>query len=163
MDRINRSVEGVSPVIATILLVAITVVLAATLYSMLDTFSADESESPLIGNLSRRDIRTLSLGLTTPSSASLEDVTVSLLGTYHDGETIDLRFEDWDEENTAHDDKYEAVWYLLHNDKEIGSGSRLRFYRIEDGTLSNMNFDEFRDLEVIMRIENYSGMITREL
>lgn len=163
MNSINRSVEGVSPVIATILLVAITVVLAATLYSMVDTFSAEESESPLIGNLSRRDSRTLSLGLTTPSSASLEDVTVSLLGTYHDGETIDLRFEDWDEENTADDGRYQAVWYLLHNDEEIGSGSRLRFYRRRFDTLHRITFDEFRDLEVIMRIEDYSGTITREL
>ena len=51
MKKINslRDESAVSPVIATILMVAITVVLAATLYMMLP--GADEAGTPVSGNL----------------------------------------------------------------------------------------------------------------
>ena len=52
MKKINRlrDESAVSPVIATILMVAITVVLAATLYMMLP--GADETGTPVSGNIS---------------------------------------------------------------------------------------------------------------
>ncbi|MFP4001858.1 MAG: archaellin/type IV pilin N-terminal domain-containing protein, partial [Thermoplasmata archaeon] len=42
MKRLNRNEEAVSPVIATILMVAITVVLAATLYMMVGDIGGDD-------------------------------------------------------------------------------------------------------------------------
>ncbi|MBS3816945.1 MAG: type IV pilin [Candidatus Thermoplasmatota archaeon] len=54
MRRLNRNEEGVSPVIATILMVAITVVLAATLYMMLPSGSETDSTEALSGSIDSR-------------------------------------------------------------------------------------------------------------
>ena len=53
MKRVWRkdNKEGVSPVIATILMVAITVVLAAVLYVMVSDFMDDGDGAPLAGSL----------------------------------------------------------------------------------------------------------------
>ncbi len=158
MDKINRSIEGVSPVIATILMVAITVVLAATLYAMVDNMAADEGQTPLLGSLNRHDGRTISLSLTTPSRAQLDDVTLLVMAEYKgSNEVIDLRFEDW-EDGTAQDGDYTASWFLLSGEDEISSGSRLRLFRNDD----HVNFIEFSDFEMILRIDGYSGTISRE-
>jgi len=51
MRNIKRKEEGVSPVIATILMVAITVVLAATLYMMLPSGSDTDTTEALSGRV----------------------------------------------------------------------------------------------------------------
>jgi len=50
------NVEGVSPVIATILLVGITVVLAATLYVMVFGFGSNSSNSPPVASFTKSSI-----------------------------------------------------------------------------------------------------------
>ncbi len=57
MKRLKRNEEGVSPVIATILMVAITVVLAATLYMMVGDFGGD-GDMPLTASISIDDYET---------------------------------------------------------------------------------------------------------
>ncbi|MBS3816570.1 MAG: type IV pilin [Candidatus Thermoplasmatota archaeon] len=51
MRLLNRKERGVSPVIATILMVAITVVLAATLYMMLPDDANTDDTNPLSGGV----------------------------------------------------------------------------------------------------------------
>ncbi|MEF8874907.1 MAG: archaellin/type IV pilin N-terminal domain-containing protein [Candidatus Thermoplasmatota archaeon] len=159
MKKINRLDEGVSPIIATILMVSITVVLSATLYTMVGNMSAEESRSPLLGSLNRHDERTVSISMTTPPRAEMEDVNVLVLGEYKEsGEIIDLSFEDWDQ-GTSQDGDYTAAWYLLSNGEELSDSSRLRFIKNENYVL----FDEFSELEIIIRVEDYSGTISKEL
>ena len=138
--NILKDDEAVSPVIATILMVAITVVLAATLYMMLPR--GGDTSTPVAGDLSYRSTRSspstgdasFDITLQTPGSAAEGDVTVTVLD---DGGT----------EVT----NYTATWSLL-DDGEIVSGSRL-----------GIDFDEefdIDDYEVVIRIDGYSGTIT---
>ncbi len=55
MNDIKRKEEGVSPVIATILMVAITVVLAATLYMMLPSGSNTDTTQAMSGRVKDAD------------------------------------------------------------------------------------------------------------
>ena len=55
MKNIKRKEEGVSPVIATILMVAITVVLAATLYMMLPSGNETDTTEAMSGRVTEVD------------------------------------------------------------------------------------------------------------
>ncbi len=116
MKRLKRNEEGVSPVIATILMVAITVVLAATLWMMLDT--GDEGDMPLSATISgdydgeNLTIEFVSLG--TPSTAPLDDVEIVFDGGEHDG-------THWGDEI----DEEGGEWNLLNEDDEVRSSSYL--------------------------------------
>ena len=55
-SSLKRETEAVSPVIATILLVAITVVLAATLYVMVFGFGGNSTNSPPVGQVTKSSV-----------------------------------------------------------------------------------------------------------
>ncbi len=88
MKKVFRKEEGVSPVIATILMVAITVVLAATVYIMVSgmggtgepqlavtlTYSATQSNVP-------KHIVVFTISMQTPSSVDAAKVTITVGGT----------------------------------------------------------------------------------
>jgi len=83
--------KGVSPVIATILMVAITVVLAATVYLMVSGYMTGPSHPPIAGSLfvsetsvptkSTTGSYTLTLSMSTPASASPSAVNIAINGT----------------------------------------------------------------------------------
>ena len=86
MKKLYRKEEGVSPVIATILMVAITVVLAATVYIMVAGMGTGGTNK-LIANLTYKDTSNvpkgwlnLTISMSTPSSADPAKVTVTLDG-----------------------------------------------------------------------------------
>ena len=84
--RRKEKEEGVSPVIATILMVAITVVLAATLYLMVGNMGGSQN-TPVAGSLSyvssvsdpAHGNATFELVLSTPNSARVGDITMTVL------------------------------------------------------------------------------------
>jgi len=145
MERLKRNEEGVSPVIATILMVAITVVLAATLYMMVGDIGGDASTA-VAGRITDRDIDGNTaqfefVSLEQPSSAELDDVEITVLDD--DGGEIDI------------DPIGEDDWSLLSGDDpgEVVAGSR---FTIEADNLE----DEIG--EVVIRIDGYSGTISWE-
>jgi flagellin-like protein len=88
MKRVWRkgAKEAVSPVIATILMVAITVVLAAVLYVMVSEYMRGDKAQPIGGSLVYLDHDSPSQGkatftviLTDPSNPDLVDVSVKVL------------------------------------------------------------------------------------
>ncbi|MFO8109787.1 MAG: archaellin/type IV pilin N-terminal domain-containing protein [Thermoplasmata archaeon] len=139
--------RAVSPVVAIILLVAITVVLSATLYTMLEP---DEDVADLlVGDLSvHRKDRTedkvvLTLHMQRPSSAYEEQMHVDVLDP--NGTLIDFD----EEENSCN-------WtYSPGDDGRIRDGSRLTI--VVDGA------DNFRHYEVIILVDGYPGTIKHRI
>jgi len=138
MKRLKRNEEGVSPVIATILMVAITVVLAATLYMMVGDFG-DDTGSPVGGRIRHRDGTLFAFeSLGPPSSADPDDVTITVF---------------YNETEEAEGNIPENEWSLLDGD-EVVAGSRFDVNDLDD-------FDgDFDDIEeIVIRIRGYSGTI----
>jgi flagellin-like protein len=86
MKRIWKNKQGVSPVIATILMVAITVVLAAVLYVMVSGYMTGGGGTPIAGSFTRdtsstpnNGNATLRLAITTPSAPEEANIVVKLL------------------------------------------------------------------------------------
>ena len=87
MKKIYRKEEGVSPVIATILMVAITVVLAATVYIMVAGMGSGGTNK-MVANLTYKNTSNvpkgwlnLTISMSAPSSADPAKVTVTLDGS----------------------------------------------------------------------------------
>ncbi len=141
MKRLKRNEEGVSPVIATILMVAITVVLAATLYMMVGDFG-DDTGSPVGGRIRHRDGTQFAFeSLGPPSSADPDDVEITVLdddGVEKDSGTIG-----------------EEDWSLLDGD-EVVAGSRFDINDLDD-LEDTITIDDIE--EIVIRIRGYSGTI----
>jgi len=150
MERLKRNEEGVSPVIATILMVAITVVLAATLYMMVGDIGGDASTA-VAGRITDREIDNEDeiaqfefVSLEQPSSADLSDIEITVLG--EGGEDV---IEDATEETG------QVTWSLLSGGEAV-AGSRFDLY---DALTEN----DPEDIdEIVIRIDGYSGTITWE-
>lgn len=93
---------GVSPVIATILMVAITVVLAATLYIMVGNMNTQANNKLIAGSLTYLDdfsnpangTATFILSMSVPQRANIGDVTIKVLdqnGNIVDGANISIQ------------------------------------------------------------------------
>lgn len=87
MKKIYKKEEGVSPVIATILMVAITVVLAATVYIMvsgLGTGGTNKLVMNLSYNVQQSDIEnhnvSLNVAMSNPGSVDWSKVTITVDG-----------------------------------------------------------------------------------
>lgn len=145
MRRLKRREEGVSPVIATILMVAITVVLAATLYMMVGDFG-DDPASFLAGNMTHREGTQFEFtALEQPSSAPLRDVQITVIDT------------DGDEESWPGDDSSRVEWSVLDSDGEVVAGSRFNISGFD-------SVDSVEDIdEIVVRIDGYDGMINKEM
>ncbi len=155
--------KAVSPVIATILMVAITVVLAATLYMMIDT--GDEGGQLVAGSINDRTEGTrltayedpeesgyqahvrIDMTLRTPGSALEDDLSITVLDA--GGEEVGAA--EGDDRETA------TTWSLLEDDRVV-SGSRLRVTvtGLEEG-------DSIRNYEVIIRVSGYEGNLATTL
>jgi len=161
MKRLNRKEEAVSPVIATILMVAITVVLAATLYMMVGGFGEDGTGTPVSGSLSYRSgdsnatfavFRITSLQ--TPSEPSLDTVTIRVFDA--DGqrvlEDIDIT-EDPGEWKTDNGDIQLRIRSRVSDDDYIAGGDEIQ--------LRDPDWDgDFSGYEVIVTFSGYSGEIS---
>jgi len=156
INSLNRREDAVSPVIATILMVAITVVLAATLYMMVGDIGAGTRQN-LTGNLVHRgNLRFEISSLQIPSSAELSDVDIIVL--HQDGE-LNIN-GDWTDEEGKH------IWNLL-SDGKIVSNTRFDLRKYTAGEYefdgNELTYGEWEIEEVVIRIDGYSGVLRREL
>lgn len=96
MKRIYKKEEGVSPVIATILMVAITVVLAATVWLLVSGYMGGSTQPNLTASLTY-DVQTsnptagyvnISVAMSSPSSADFTKVIIGINGTYPTGKYL---------------------------------------------------------------------------
>ncbi|MFP3871716.1 MAG: archaellin/type IV pilin N-terminal domain-containing protein [Candidatus Aenigmatarchaeota archaeon] len=154
MERLKRNEEGVSPVIATILMVAITVVLAATLYMMVGDIGGDTTSSTA-GRITDRELENGDtdndpvaqfefVSLEQPSSVDPGDLEITVLD---DG---------GDELFSGSGDTLTNDWTLLNDDGEVVGGSRFDL----GGDLGDDDPENIE--EVIIRIDGYSGQIAWE-
>jgi len=156
MKRLNRREEAVSPVIATILMVAITVVLAATLYMMVGDIGGDRFASVTVSyRVEDYDIEDGELDLelyfssmSTPSSAEIDDLDIRIIYQPED-ESVQEYFlhEHWEEE--------ELSWSGLDGG-DVASGTTMylsgHVINIENGEMTEDNVDR-----VELRISGYDG------
>ncbi len=157
MKRLNREEEAVSPVIATILMVAITVVLAATLYMMVGDIGGNGG-SPVAGNISHHEDATFRfVSLETPSSAEPGDLEITVIynGTEYTSDGDEYR------DDLGEDD----AWSVL-SDGEVAASSRFNVTAFENDLWDDLGtgdgWDDFDDddvEEIIIRIDGYTGTI----
>ena len=87
MKQIWKRKDGVSPVIATILMVAITVVLAAVLYVMVSGYMSGGGDTLLAGSFSNDGSTpstgeaTMKLSITTPSEPKMVNIELKMFDT----------------------------------------------------------------------------------
>jgi len=157
IDSLNRREEAVSPVIATILMVAITVVLAATLYMMVGDIGGEG-----VGSLTARvsieeydwyeedgnyvlDLDFKIDSMSSPSSADLDDIDIRVIYEDADG---NIR-EDTIEETNDNDH-----WTgLVNGEVRGGSTFRIRAFQLE-----HYNGEEETLDSVELRIDGYDGV-----
>ncbi len=153
MRRLKRNEEGVSPVIATILMVAITVVLAATLWMMLDVDDGAEEDMFVTTSIEDTGGNYTQLGIVSmdPSTADLEDVEVVL----YDGDDDEMARLDGEEEMDYNADGLRLRWTRVGGE-EVDSTSRL--WVEYDG--EDYDFDGY---EAVMTIDGYGGSANWDL
>ena len=161
MNKINRREDAVSPVIATILMVAITVVLAATLYMMVGDIGND-TVGEFYGSMSIGDRGTherdgtqyhfvrVDVDTMNPSSRDLSDITVRL----YDPEDEQVVMLDGVQSNT--EGSYTLRWTRLSGDNDVVDTTS-RLWVEYDGE------HDFSGYEVVMTAAGRSGSIEREL
>ncbi len=159
MRRLKRNEEGVSPVIATILMVAITVVLAATLWMMLDT--GDTSNMPLSATVSGeydgdKNVTVTFDSLQTPGTTAPENIEM----------VVEATVDGTDESATVWGDELpDGSWSLLNDDGEVRSSAEatIDITQVEDEDGTNP-FDPASDVDdinsVTIFIEGYDGSRT---
>ena len=161
MKRIWRNKEGVSPVIATILMVAITVVLAAVLYVMVSGYMTGGGGTPLSGQLTYRTadstpntgVAKFEISVTAPSNALTTDWGVTVLnGTVSSGKITMTASGATGTLTGAGGAWTITVTHLVSDTTHIQGGDRL--------TLTNDASDEVKGWEVIMSATGYSGTMS---
>ena len=157
--------RAVSPVIATILMVAITVVLAATLYMMLP--GDNGPVTPVAGSLNYRSADSTAttavfrMSLSTPSQPSVDSVTVRVFDA--GGERVisisGTEISDTAVEFDEGDHSGQGTVRIRHRvstiDDYIASGDEIILETTEGSTI-----ESFEDWEVIVTFSGYSGEIS---
>lgn len=166
MKNINRNDDGVSPVIATILMVAITVVLAGTLWVMVSDFG-EGSESSLTANINVTDgelnedrttvegLRVQIVNMGTPGSADVEDIEIRIL--YEKDGTMNEYIIDGDQMEV--DGDYVSS-YTGRDGEDITSGTII-YFRDIDLVDNGEEIDSLDSVE--LRIDGYSGYVSSSL
>ncbi len=173
MKELKRNEEGVSPVIATILMVAITVVLAATLYMMVGDIGGDDTQ-PLAGNITHDEETTFEIvSLQTPNSAEQGDLQITVIPNDNapDGAS-EVQFSG-----------DEISWSLLggDNNDEVVGGSRFDVNETSENSnpinwdgeagdtaqeteaVDTDNIDQDEIDEVVVRVDGYTGTLNYEM
>jgi flagellin-like protein len=144
MKRIWKKNDGVSPVIATILMVAITVVLAAVLYVMVSGYMQGGGGQPVSGSLSYRTgdstpstgKAVFEIALSNPANPVLTDVTVKV---------FDSTGTQWS--------NITPTWsHLVSDNTHVKGGDRV--------TMQLPNNYPATNFEVIISIAGYSGTVS---
>jgi len=144
MKRVWMGRKGVSPVIATILMVAITVVLAAVLYVMVSGYMTGTGLTPISGALTYNTgisnpnggNATFDLALSNPSNPALSDISVKVLDPNG---------------NISSDISYNWT-HFASDSAHIKGGDRLSITRAGGASLLKY--------EVVISVNPYSGAIS---
>ena len=150
--NVLKNKEAVSPVIATILMVAITVVLAATLYMMLP--DAEETTNPVSGSISAEyeedyevngethDVVIISFDVMgTPSRPELDDLEVNIVGG-----DVDEQFD-----GVSSEDLVDSS-FLAEDDTVVRADSEIV-----------LEWDHGEPNRVVIFIDGYDGSLTANI
>ena len=150
----RKEEEGVSPVIATILMVAITVVLAATLYLMVGNMGGSQN-TPVAGSLSyvsavsdphptqakNRSIiasnATFEVVLNTPSNPKIGDISISILTSAGARAPTNVTY---------------GIIHITSDSNHLKSGDRIY--------ITNSDGMDLHGYQVLISIAGYAGTIT---
>jgi flagellin-like protein len=146
--------RGVSPVIATILMVAITVVLAAVLYVMVSGYMEGGAVTPVAGQLTYMidssdpvvGDATFNLAISNPAAPPLTDVTVKILDP--NGTVVA-----WLNGSGPAGGEFNITWKHMTSDaSHIKGGDRLE--------IKHQSAIDVRKYEAVVSIAGYSGSLT---
>ncbi len=158
MKRLSRNEEGVSPVIATILMVAITVVLAGTLWMMVGDFG-DDVEDDMVGSISvdaEEDNGDYNITLTLGDvpEVPLEDLDVRLLWDDDNGDRTEYDLHDSGDLDFTETDE----WTGLTGDGEVQNGAEFIFDTDDLGE----TFNGGELVRIDYRADDYDGRLQGE-
>ena len=151
----NKKEEGVSPVIATILMVAITVVLAATVWLLVSGYMGGGSETPLAVSLnykageSSATKAVFGVSMTTPTQADFTNVKITLKDS--SGNTIGTAGTALDATGSATIGDYTVKVIDLNGNGKLDSGDELTIEYTGSGSGS------VAGITVYLYITGYSG------
>ncbi len=159
--------EGVSPVIATILMVAITVVLAATVYILVSTnlLGGTAATSKLTGSLTEDPQNSydnsvkFTITMTIPDSIAKSNVRITIVTG--NNVTI-LRYNNsndlWTNATSGGKWHYEAKLTDLDADGKFSDGDRLNVYVVDDNSSDGVHPPDFKTGDkVLFSITGYHG------
>ena len=153
MKEIYRKEEGVSPVIATILMVAITVVLAATVYIMVAGMGGGGSS--VIGNLnymasdSSSTVAKFQIQISQPNNPLESTVTVKVLNS---NDTVV-----YETDGSSNDANLAVTWIHISSDStHVTSGDQLKITldTSQGGSVSSLS-----NLKVYVTVTGYDGNV----
>jgi len=162
MQRIWKKNDGVSPVIATILMVAITVVLAAVLYVMVSGYMTGGGGSPVSGSLSYRTADStpttgkvkFELSLSAPANPALTDVSATILnGSTSSTKTAFATGSNSITGSIGAMTYWLNVTHLVSDTTHLKGGDRMSL-EVSDATPAINNW------QVVVSIAGYSGTVT---
>ena len=161
--------HGVSPVIATILMVAITVVLAATIYVVVSNIlTTPYSTQQFICTLSQESSSTprrvvFSVAMSSPSAVSLDRVRIGIM---HNGTYVLLNYSAaksiWTNYTSGDAWHFEAKIYDNDNNNKLDTGDEIEISIVNDKTsISPPTFISGDSLKV--SIYGYNGIATGDI
>ena len=160
--------EGVSPVIATILMVAITVVLAATLYVMVsgNLLSTPYSSAKLVGSLTEgpddsfKESLNFTISMTEPSETAKDYVKITVVrGNVVGTLKYDSSNNIWTNATSGGKWHYEAKLMDLDGNRKFSDGDHLWVYVVDDNPSDSVYPPAFeRGDKVTFSILGYHGV-----
>jgi len=146
MKEIYREEEGVSPVIATILMVAITVVLAATVYIMVGSMDIGETIS-VVGSLSY-------LSSSSNTTKAVFQITLSQPSNPEES-VMKITVLKSDGIDGSADISSTAISHIVSDDTHIKSGDRIIVTAVGDTDISGY--------ELVISFSGYDGIVSKTI
>jgi flagellin-like protein len=159
--------EGVSPVIGSILMVAITIVLVASLYIFVFSnlvsapYTTAQFASTLVVDYDHSNTRNLNItvSMSNPNSVSMSLVKIGIM---HEGNYTMLSYDSdkgiWS--NQTNNDKwhYEAKLSDINGNSEIDSGDVFYIYLVDDDPSDRVVPAEFTSGDkIVLSAQGYNG------
>ncbi len=160
--------EGVSPVIATILMVAITVVLAATLYIMVtgNMLGTPYSSAKLVGSLTMSPDKSykysvnFTIAMSEPEAADKSNIRITVVhGNLVGAMVYSSTAKIWTNATSGGKWHYEAKLLDANADNKFSDGDKLWVYVVDDNTSDGVTPPPFvTGDKVLFTITGYHGV-----
>ena len=162
-----RKEEGVSPVIGTILMVAVTIVLVAALYtfvfsSMVNApYATAQFTGTLVVEPDKTNSRHVNLTITM-SSPTQADMRFAKIGVMHDGDYVMLKYDEssglWSNYTEGKRWHYEAKIVDMNGNEKIDTGDELYVYVVDDNRGDGVSAPPFHTGDkIVLSISGYNG------